>query len=1050
MNLMKKVLLKSILLLVAILFVGIANAQTVSGTVTEENGPLPGASVVVKGTSNGTSTDFDGNYTLNNVSSDAVLVFSYVGYTTQEIAVGGRSRVDVAMATDNALDEVVLIGYGSQRIKDATGTVAVVTSEDFNTGVIASPEQLLQGKVAGVTISEASGEPGAAINFNIRGSNSVRSSNDPLFVIDGVPLGGGGAPGAGVGNLGGSNPRNPLAFLNPNDIESISILKDASSTAIYGSRAANGVVIIQTKAGRGARKGTWELNTSISTSTSRESYDLLNAEEFLAARADFGLEVDNFNFGGDSDFQEFLLRTAASRRTDLSYSKNWGSGNVRSSFTYSNQNGIVLDNAQERIAARVNLGQKFLDDKLTVNFQGTLSRVNDTQALVTGQAGSVGDFISASLTTNPTFPIDPELSDGFENRFNPANLIENYRYLANNTRFLANLSVGYQFTDELSAKIFGSYDYGDGQVIAAFAPDVFGVNNISGVGDVQFNTIENENTQLDITVNYVKEWGSFKLDLLGGYSFQQFNREGFNSQGRGLTTSNLDNIFNTVESQFNIVSNAIGGDFQQFGYDGDSATFRTLDPGADDPFPVFNLPAFQRNIEAYTANLFDNSDEFVAFFLRSNLSFAEGKYLFTGTVRYDGSTLFGENNEFEFFPSAAFAWQLHEEDFVGDNVSTLKLRLGAGLVGNSQGLTFGNAILRNAVQGQGFQGPTDLTNPGGNVFIGNNNPDLQFETTLDFNLGVDFGFNNDRFNGSVNIYRRETDDLLLTQTLAAPGVGGIPTIFSNLEDGTVINQGVEIALGYDFVQTDDWYFGANFNIAFNDNELQDFLGSIDAGPINGNGLTGAFSQRLEADQPLFSFFLPRFEGFDGDGNPIFADLNGDGVGDPSTDREFSDRSALPTITGGLSLNASYKNWSLSTFFNYQGDFYVYNATENALFSAGNFNQSQNVIQATINSGESVGASTEVSDRFLEEGDFIRFQNATLSYDWPLSEDNFLDGLRLSLTGQNLFLITDYSGLDPEVSVNTGNLNASAIPSRGIDLAQIPRPRTFTLGLNARF
>jgi len=281
---------------------------------------------------------------------------------------------------------------------------------------------------------------------------------------------------------------------------------------------------------------------------------------------------------------------------------------------------------------------------------------------------------------------------------------------------------------------------------------------------------------------------------------------------------------------------------------------------ADDPFPTFDLPAFQRNIQAYTAILFDNADEFQSFFVRSNLSFADGKYLFTGTFRADGSTLFGEDETYGFFPSGAFAWQLHEEDFVGDNVSTLKLRLGAGITGNSQGLTFGNAILRQAVAGQGFQGPTDLNEPGGNTFLGNNNPDLRFETTLDFNVGVDFGFNNDRLNGSFNVYRRETDDLLLTQTLAAPGVGGIPTIFSNLEDGTVVNQGVEIALGYDFVQTDDWYFGANFNIAFNDNELEDFVGSIDAGPINGNGLTNAFAQRLEGGQPLFSFFTARFEG----------------------------------------------------------------------------------------------------------------------------------------------------------------------------------------------
>ena len=1054
---MKKVILTSMLLFVGILTMGIAQAQTVSGTVTEENGPLPGASVVVKGTSNGTSTDFDGNYTLNNVPSDAVLVFSYVGFSTQEIAVGGRSSIAVTMATDNALDEVVLIGYGSTRIKDATGSVAVVSSEEFNTGVIASPEQLLQGKVAGVSISEASGEPGAAINFNIRGSNSIRSGNNPLFVVDGVPLGGGGAPAVGVGGVGGANARNPLSFLNPNDIESISILRDASATAIYGARAANGVVLIQTKAGRGARKGVWEFNTSLSTSFAPRTFDLLNADEFREGRIEteqFGIAPLSLDGGENNNFQEFALRTASSRRTDLSYSKNWGTGNIRTSVTYSNQNGIIQQLAQERIAGRVNVAQKFLDDKLSVDFQGTISRVNDTQAPLSGGAGSVGDFFSASLTTNPTLSLDPDATFGFENRFNPANLIENFRSVLNNTRFLANLSVGYQFTPELSAKVFGSYDYSDGQAIAAFTPEVFGVANISGFGDVQFNTLENENTQLDITINFVKEWGNFKLDLLGGYSFQRFDRNGFNSQGRGLRTSNLDAIFDNVENQFDIVSDAIGQDFQQFGFDtGGQNFFGTFNPNAanqEDIFPNFDLPGFERLLDAYTALLFDNSDDFVSFFLRSNFSFAEDKYNLTATARYDGSTLFGEDNQFDFFPSAAFAWNLHNEDFVGENVSTLKIRAGAGLVGNSQGLTFGNAFFRQNRQFTGFNGATTINGPG-IQFIGNNEPDLQFETTFDLNLGVDFGFNNDRFNGSFNIYRRATDDLLLPQVIPAPQVQGVEAVFGNIDEGTVINQGVELQLGYDFVQTDDWTFGANFNISYNDNELQDFTVEtpngtedaplIQAGPINGNGLTNAFAQAIGNNQPLFSFFTAPFEGLDDDGNPVFGEAG------------FSDRSALPSLNGGLSLYASYKNWSLNTFFNYQGDFYVYNATDLALFSPGNFAQTQNVPQSTLNAilgGENVAGTVAVSDRFLERGDFLRLQNATLAYDWPLSDDNFLDALRLSITGQNLFLITGYSGLDPEVSVNTGFINAQAVPTRGIDLAQVPRPTTITLGLNARF
>jgi iron complex outermembrane receptor protein len=1049
---MKKVLLTKVLLLAAVLFTGVSFAQTVTGTVSEANGPLPGASIVVKGTSNGASSDFDGNYTLNDVPNDATLVFSYVGFATQEVPVNGQSTINVTMSSDNALDEVVLIGYGSTTIKDATGTVAVVTSEDFNAGVIASPEQLIQGKTSGVTISETSGEPGAAINFNIRGTNSIRSGNDPLFVIDGIPLGGGGAPTSNVGGIGGSANRNPLSFLNPSDIESISILKDASATAIYGARAANGVVIIQTKAGRGARKGVWELNSSVSRGTAVETYDLLNASQFRQARAEFGLPAA-LSEGPGADFQDFILRTATSRRTDLSYSKNWGSGNIRSSFTYSNQQGVILENAQERIAGRVNVSQKFLDDKLKLNFQGTISRVNDRQAPTSGQAGSVGDFVSAAITTSPLLALDTDATLGFENRFNPVNLIDNFQSIGNTSRVLTNLSAEYQFTPEFSAKVFGSYDLSDGQIISAFAPDVFGLNNVSGVGDVQFNTVENENTQLDITFNYKKEWDNFGLDVLAGYSFQRFDRNGFFSQGRGVGGNNLDGIFSRVENQFEILENVIGRDFGVFAYDQDSAVVGFNNFGTDNEFAVEDLPNFERLITTYTAQTFDNADEFQSFFVRANVSLADNKYLFTGTLRNDGSTLFGENFRTDFFPSGAFSWNIHNEDFVGDNISTLKLRLGVGVTGNSQGLGFGNAFLRTQFAFTGFNGQLAL-NDVSTQFVGNNEPDLKFEETTDFNIGFDFGFNEDRFNGSLNVYRRETTDLLLPRQIAAPGFNGIEVVFGNLDSGVVVNQGVEVALGYDFIQTEDWSFNANFNIAFNDNNLEDYTGPpIDFAPINGNGLTNAFAQQLANDQPLSSFFLARFEGLDADGNAIFADINGDGVGDSVTDREFTDRSAVPTVTAGLSLNAGYKNWSLSTFFNYQGGFYVYNATDNALFSVGNFGISQNVTQDVIESiraGENIGASTEVSDRFLEKGDFLRLQNATLAYDWPISGDGLLDALRLSLTGQNLFLVTDYSGLDPEVSANVGNLNANAIPSRGIDLAQIPRPRTFTLGLNARF
>ena len=393
---------------------------------------------------------------------------------------------------------------------------------------------------------------------------------------------------------------------------------------------------------------------------------------------------------------------------------------------------------------------------------------------------------------------------------------------------------------------------------------------------------------------------------------------------------------------------------------------------------------------------------------------------------------------------------MHEEDFVGDAFSTLKLRLGAGLVGNQDGLDFNQFSRREVYAGLGFDGDgTLIDNLVATTLAGNDNPDLKWESTLDLSAGIDFGFNNDRLNGSLNFYRKETSDLLLRRNLAAPQAA-IPTIFANLEDGVVINSGVELGLNYDFVDTEDIGFNVAFNIAYNDNVVEDLIFDIDAGPINGNGLTGAFAQRLSAGQPLFSYYMAVFTGFDGNGFPTYEDLNGDGVGDPSSDRKFVDKSALPTITSGLSLNFRYKRFSINTFFNGQFGQYVYNGTDNAFFTAGGITIGKNVTEAAINSGENGAATTAVSTRFLEKGDFIRMQNASISYNWPMSGDGLFDSLRLSLTGQNLFLITDYSGLDPEISVNTGSVNASNIPTAGIDYAAFPRARTFTLGVNATF
>lgn len=1043
---MKKMTFRGFLFAIAFLCFSMVNAQqTVSGTVTDETGPLPGATVAIKGTSTGTTTDFDGNYTLNDVPADGILLFSFIGYTTQEIGVNGRSTIDVNLAADAAeLEEVVLIGYGTTTIKDATGSVASVTSEEFNKGVIATPEQLIQGKTAGVQISETSGAPGAGINVRIRGSNSIRSGNNPLFVVDGVPLASGSAPTSSVGGIGTAGGQNPLSFLNPNDIENISILKDASATAIYGSRGANGVVIIQTKGGRGATEGRFEFNSSLGVGTPASEYDLLNSEQYLDAIASVGNDPDALDFGFDSDFQDFYTRTAISENTDLSYSKSYNSGNLRASIAYNNQEGVVKNSFLERLTGRLNATQRLFDDKLTLSFQASISRIDQESAPINGEAGSTGDLIGASITQNPTAPLDPTFNPG-GNVLNPVSLLNSFQGLSEVERFLGNASAEYAFTNELSAKVTVGFEKADTETTSVFGSDVIGLNGISGIGRGRYDTFNQENSLLEATLNYKKQFDNSLLDVVGGYSYQKFDRNGFGSEGAGFSTTNLGMMADQLKEAFNSVTGAIDGPYTVFGYGNDGTYLNNLLPS----FTTGELPGgFARPIPAYVLNYtFDNFDELQSYFMRANYTLAE-KYLFTGTFRIDGSTTFGESNRYGRFPSGAIAWQIHKEDFMGDTFSLLKLRVGAGIVGSQEGLGYGRFVQRQRAAGGVISNELNVFPVPGTFFDGDPNADLQWEETTDYNIGVDFGIDNDRLSGTVNVYRKETNDLLLPRPSAAPSTGNV--IFSNLLDGTVINEGVELSLDYDFANTDDFGFSGNFNVAYNHNEVQDTQFTIPTGAIRGNGLTNAFAQQLQAGQPLFSYFMAEFTGFDDDGNPTYLDVDGNGIGDPDADKFFVGKDAQPDWNAGLSLNARYKDFDLSTYFSGQFDFYVYNATKTAFFTKSALLIGKNATQEVAASNENPASSVAVSTRFLEKGDFVRLSSASLGYNVPLNNNGFTKSLRVSLTGQNLFLITDYSGLDPEVSTNTGNLNDSGIPTVGIDYAAYPRPRTISFGVNATF
>jgi len=1032
---MKNSLLKKPLLILLLLIGSISYGQSVKGVVTDTDGGLPGVSVTIQGTTTGVQTDFDGNYSIKASQGD-VLVYSYLGYKTELRTVGAETVINVTMTEDaTQLEEVVVIGYGTTTVKDATGSVASVRAEDFNKGVIASPEQLIQGKTAGVQISSTSGAPGAGVNIRIRGTNSVRSNNNPLFVVDGIPLSGQETTSGGnVIGLGSNPAKNPLSFLNPNDIESISVLKDASATAIYGTRGANGVVIVTTKSGR-SKKGEFNYQANISSSEARETYNLLNADQFLAARLSVGLTNDAVsNAGSKTDWQDVIFRRSTSHNQNLSYSKSHDSGSYIATLGFGNQYGIVENSNLERLTARLNLNQRFLDDKLKLTFNGSMSRINDNLAPTGGTAGYRGDILGAAFSANPTWPNDPSYDTG--TLVNPANLLAYTRGTTNTNRYLANVSLEYDLTSNLKAKVSLGVDKSDSDNISVTSGEVVGLaDGIAGNGRGAYNRLEIQNDLLEATIAYNKEYKNSKLDILGGFSYQNFKNKGLFSGGWGFSTTDLDLMGSTLQGIVTGLADELPGNYQQFGYSTNlNGVFVRGFEGND--FTISTGLSPETSIYGVRALAVDSNDyniELQSFFGRVNYSIAD-KYLFTATLRADGSSAFPEANRYGYFPSGAFAWKLNEEDFMSDsNMSTLKLRLSAGLTGNQEGVGYGNYINRSRWNGlnPGNDGFIDINN--GNSLVSFGGPELKWESTLQYATGLDFGFNNDRLTGSLDVYRKETIDLIFNVPQAQPAVTVLK--FENLPDSKIVNQGVEFSLGYDLVESDDFNWSASFNVAYNDNMVESLLGQYDFADVNGPGLTGAFAMRLQEGQPMFSYYLLEFEGYDAAGQAILSD-----------EKSFVGKSALPNLTGGLSTNLNYKQFSLSAYFNGQFGHYIYNNTANAFFTAGAFGTTRNVLPETLTSGEDIGASAPASTRFLEKGDFVRLQNLTLAYDMPLSGEGVFKSMVFSLTGQNLWLSSDYSGLDPEVNSATGG----ALPSIGMDYGAYPNPTTITFGINAKF
>ncbi|EIJ38271.1 TonB-linked outer membrane protein, SusC/RagA family [Galbibacter orientalis DSM 19592] len=1020
---MKTNLFKRLVLPIAFICFGYTQAQTVSGTVSDENGPLPGANVLVKGTTNGTQTDFDGNYELSDVPNDAVLVFSFISFKTKEVPVGGQSTINAILQSDTqALDEVVVIGYGTQRKSDLTGSVSTISSESIQEMPTTNPEQALAGKAAGVNVSSNSGRPGGNTNVRIRGNNSINANNSPLYVVDGV---------IGAG---------PINYLNPNDIKSMEVLKDASATAIYGARGANGVIIVTTK--RGSKTGGQvSFDSFISIGEMVRKLDVLNSEEFLQVemnsynnaqkydpvgwangkyenpmnyRNDRTLFDANGNPLYDTDWQEEATRTAITQNHNLSFT----GGDEKTSYglylNHSDQEGVLLESYLKRYSGRLVLDGQ-VKDWLKVGGSFTFNHIEENR--VDGGVGGL-TALRMMVETLPIVPVKYPSGDygtnadypNMEGGENPVNILLNRTNILKTQTFLgdvyANIDIAknLQLRTSIGANINNTQDnFYSGREL----------NNLSAnfQGEATIRNTRTNYWQFENFLTYDYEINeNHRINAMGGLSWQQYDYFYSFAGSRGFTD-----------------------DFYQY---------NNLEVGANPLTP-------DSDVYQWTLN---------SFFGRVNYSLMN-KYLFTITGRLDGSSKFGEDNKRAFFPSAAFAWKVSEEDFLKDSetISNLKFRTSYGETGNSEiGVYQSLASLGSSTAilgGERFPG----------VGIGTlANPDLKWEKTAQFDAGIELGMFNNRIELETDVYYKKTTDMLLNAPV--PTSSGYSNIYSNI--GSMENKGLELTLNTVNIRSEDFSWTTTFNISFNKNEIL-ALGEQDDDIFPGPGFLSD-TNILRVGESVGSFYGLVREGTWGSdeaaeaavygllpGDIKHADLNDDGQIN-AADRKIIG-SGYPEGFGALFNTFTYKNIDLTVDlqFSYGND--VLNlsrhsgedrtgqANSYATVLDGWTPDNQNTMIAQNRPSSAYYRST-IDSRMVEDASFIRGRNLILGYNFSQDVlDKFkLKRLRLYASVQNFFLATDYTGYDPEVSTY-GDAFA-----QGITFFDYPKPRTFTLGVNLTF
>jgi iron complex outermembrane receptor protein len=955
-----------------------AQQRTITGRVTDNTGaPVPGATVTVKGTNIATQTSNDGTYRLSVPESANTFVFSAVGYGNIEGAISG-STVDIALqATSANLNEVVVVGYGTSRKRDLTGSVASVKAKDFNTGVFASPDNLIQGKVAGVQVLNNSGAPGGASTIRIRGISSIRSGNAPLIVVDGVPLSGGSSQ-PGLGSALGSTPGdNPLNFINPNDIASMDVLKDASATAIFGSRGANGVIVITTKKGSsGAPK--IELNAQVGVSNLLRQIDVLDANGYRAALKEYN--QTSGDFGADVNAMDEILRTAYTQNYNFAISGGNENGRYRLSTGYLNQEGIVKESGFKKLSTSLTSSFKFTESrKLGLDLNLLYANTTTNAAPISNDAGFQGSLIGTALQWNPTHPLRrPNDSIWVNNNLgattvNPLALLAAYEDQSVLNNIIASISPSYKIMPNMEVRMLYAMNYSQGER----RTEIRNWLNLNGnFGSAQIQNSRQVNQTLNYTLSYTPQLTkSISLNAVIGYEYLKFDQI-----GSGMSSNRF------------------------FDY-----------PGLRYTDYMQNSPAVDRGQYSYAAPI----NELQSYFARATFSFGD-RFLLTGTFRADGSSKFGANNKYGYFPSIAGAWNITNEDFLRSSrtISNLKLRASWGQTGNQEFPT-GVAVRRVNI------GTLD------NTSVANfENPDVKWETNTMWNVGVDFGLMDNRLTGTVDYFSRKTTDPLFSATPIQPAPSS-GVIWQNL-DASILNSGFEFSLNWAVIRNENMTWNIGGNIAFLKNEVQDLLGSFQTGGLHGQGISGATSQLIVADQPLNVYYLRKFEGIDkGTGQSIFAE----------NEKLFYSGSPNPKQLYGFTTDFSWNKLFAVANFNGAAGHYLYNNTANSVINVGNLG-TRNIDARIPGTGENLSNAIAPSTRYLEKGDYLKLANMSVGYKIGNLGKSFKN-VTVTLTGQNLFVISNFAGFDPEVNVDK---NVNGIPSSGIEYIPYPSARTILLGV----